>query len=55
MRFLSVIGEPAVIERILRDLKPRDLRLPSQPPPDDDDWPVNGQIPLTYEPLPAIA
>jgi len=22
---------------------------------EDGDWPVNGQIPLTYEPLPAIA
>jgi len=24
-------------------------------PPEDDDWPANGQIPLTYEPLPGIA
>jgi hypothetical protein len=29
--------------------------LLSQASPDDDDWPVNSQIPLTYEPLPAIA
>jgi len=28
---------------------------PSHAPPERDDWPVNGQIPLTYEPPPAIA
>jgi len=55
MRFLSVIEEPLVIERILRHLGLWDLRPPSQAPPEDDDWPVNGQIPLTYEPLPAVA
>ena len=55
MRFLSVIEEPLVIERILRHLGLWDPRPPGQGPPDDDDWPVNGQIPLTYEPLPAIA
>jgi hypothetical protein len=55
MRFLAVIEAPLVIERILRHLGLWDPRPPSQGPPDDDDWPVNGQIPLTYEPLPAIA
>jgi len=54
MRFLSVIEEPPVIERILRHLGLWDPCPPSQAPPEDDDWPVNGQIPLTYEPLPAI-
>jgi len=55
MRFLSVIEEPPVIERILPHLGLWDRRPPSQGPPEDGDWPVNGQIPLTYEPLPAIA
>jgi hypothetical protein len=52
---LSVIEEPVVIERILRHLGLWDPRPSSQAPPEDDDWPVNGQIPLTYESLPAIA
>jgi len=55
MRFLAVIEEPEVIEHILRHLRLWDPRPPSQAPPEDDDWPINGQIPLTYEPLPAIA
>ncbi len=55
LRFLSVIVEPLVIERILRHLGLWDPRPPSQAQPESDDWPVNGQIPLTYEPLPAIA
>jgi hypothetical protein len=55
MRFLAVIEAPLVIERILRHLGLWDPRPPSQGPPEDDDWPVNGQIPLTYEPVPAIA
>ena len=52
---LSVIEEPLVIEHILRHLRLWDPRPPGQAPPDDDGWPINGQIPLTYEPLPAIA
>jgi len=55
MRFLSVIEEPLVIERILPHQGLRDPCPPSQASPEDGDWPVNGQIPLTYEPLPAIA
>jgi len=55
MRFLSVIEEPLVIEHILRHLRLCDPRPPSQAPPEDDDSRVNAQIPLTYEPLPAIA
>ncbi len=50
MRFLSVIEEPLVIDRILCH-----LGLWAPRPPEEGDWPVNGQIPLTYEPLPAIA
>jgi len=58
MSFLSVIEvieEPPVVERILRHLGLWDPRPPSQGPPEDDHWPVNSQIPLTYAPLPAIA
>jgi len=55
MRFLSVIEEPLVIERILRHLGLWSPRPPGQAPPEVDSRPVNGQIPLTYEPLPAIA
>lgn len=49
MRFLSVI------EHILRHPGLWDPRPPSKAPPEDDDWPVNGQMPLTYEPLPSTA
>jgi hypothetical protein len=49
MRFLPVI------EHILRHLTLWNPRPPGQAPPADDDWLANGQIPLTYEPLPAIA
>jgi len=52
---LAEIEAPLVIERILRHLGLWDPRPPSQNPPEEDDWPVNGQIPLTYEPSPAIA
>jgi hypothetical protein len=55
MRFLAVIEAPLVIERILRHLGLWDPRPPSHGSPEEGDWPVNGQIPLTYEPLPAIA
>jgi hypothetical protein len=55
MRFLAVIEEPEVIEHILRHLGFWDPRPPSQAPPEDGDWPVSDQIPLTYEPLRAIA
>jgi len=44
-----------VIEHILRHLRLWYPRPPGQAPPQDGDWPVKGQIPLTYEPLPAIA
>jgi len=42
-----VIGKPVVIEDILRYLRLRNPRPPGQAPPEDGDWPVNGQIPLT--------
>jgi len=44
-----------VTEHILRHLRLWDPRPPSQAPAEDDDRPVNGQIPLIYEPLPTIA
>jgi len=40
---------------ILRHLGLWDTRPPNQDPPKDDDGPVNGQMPLTYESLPATA
>ncbi len=55
MRNLSVIEEAALIERILRHLGVWDPRPPSQVPPANDDWPINGQMPLTDCPLPDIA
>jgi len=55
MRFVSLIEEPVVIERILRHLRLWDPRPPSQAPPENDNCPVNGQIPLNDEPLLAIA
>jgi len=50
-----VTEERFVIERILRHLALWDPHGPSQAPPEDEDWSVHGPIPLTYEPLPAIA
>jgi hypothetical protein len=55
MRVLSVIEEAAGIERILGRLGCRDPRPPSQASPASDDWPTNGQMPLTYGPVPDIA
>ena len=54
MRFLAVIEEEPVIERILRHIKAWGPRPPLRVPPDDD-WPEDSQIPLTYHPLPDIA
>jgi hypothetical protein len=55
MRFLAVIEEGPVIEKILRHIKAWDPRPPLRAPPSDDDWPENSQIPLTYHPVPDIA
>jgi hypothetical protein len=55
MRIVAVIEEKLVIERILRHIGAWAPRPPSQAPPEHDDWPQNGQIPLTYHPLPDIA
>ena len=45
--------------RLLKHSRVSDPRPPSQAPPDDveedEDWPVNGQIPVTYCLLPDIA
>ena len=53
MRFLAVIEEDLVIEKILRHIKAWDPRPPLRAPPND--WPENSQIPLTYHPVPDIA
>ena len=42
----------SVTESIRRPRELWDPRPPSQAPPEGDEWPVNGQIPLTHEPLP---
>jgi hypothetical protein len=55
MRFLAVIEEAPVIERILRHIKAWNPRPPLRAPPVDDDWPENSQILLTYHPVPDIA
>lgn len=55
MRFLAVIEEAPVIERILRHIKVWDPSPPLRAPPDEEDWPDNSQIPLTYHPVPDIA
>ncbi|MES9898029.1 MAG: hypothetical protein ABW148_03275 [Sedimenticola sp.] len=55
MHFLAVIEEVPVIEQILRYVGVWDPRPPLRAPPAEDDWPQNGQIPLTYGPLPDIA
>ena len=54
MRFLAVIEEQPVIEKILRHIKAWDPRPPLRAP-HDDDWPENSRIPLTYHPVPDIA
>lgn len=56
MRVMAVIKEAPLVERIRRHLRCWHPRPPSQAPPADRDaWPVNGQIPLTYCPLPDMA
>ena len=55
MRFLAVIEEAPVIERILRHVGAWDPFAPLRAPPDEEDWPDHSQIPLTYHPVPDIA
>jgi len=55
MRFVALIEEVSVIERILAHLGVWDPQPPLRAPPADDDWPESGQIPLTYGPFPDIA
>jgi hypothetical protein len=55
MRVLSVIEKAKVIGRILGDLVVWDPRPPSQTRPAHDDRLTNGQMPLSYCPLPDIA
>ena len=56
MRFLAVIEEAPVVEKILRHIGAWDpVPLPTGPPPGDEDWPEGSQIPITYGPVPDIA
>ncbi len=55
MRFLAVIEEAPVIERILCHIGVWDPSPPLRAPPVEEDWPDNSQIPLTYHPVPDIA
>ena len=55
MRFLAVIEEALVIERILRHVGAWDPTPPLRAPPIEEDWPDNSQIPLTYHAVPDIA
>lgn len=54
MHLIALIEEPAVIERILRHLglwEPLPpMRGPPEPASDEEGWPPNGQIPITYGP-----
>jgi len=55
MRFLAVIEEEPVIERILRHVGAWGPTPPLRAPPEEADWPAKSQIPLTYHPVPDIA
>ena len=55
MRFLAVIEEVPVIERILRHVEAWDPLPPMRAPPLEDDSPDHSQIPLTYHLVPDIA
>ncbi len=48
MRFIAVIEEAVVIERMLTHIGAWNPQSPLRAPPTDDDWPEDGQIPLTY-------
>lgn len=51
VRFMAVIEEVSVIERILRHIGAWDPSLSLRSPPMGDIWPKNSQIPLTYHPV----
>ena len=55
MRVMAVIEEAPVVERLLRHPGCWNPRPPGEAPPGEDAWPINGQIALTYCPLPDIA
>ncbi|MCP4341498.1 MAG: hypothetical protein GY799_22105 [Desulfobulbaceae bacterium] len=54
MRFSSVIEEAPVIEQIMRHIGSWDPSPPLRAPPDEEDWPEDGQIPLTYHLVPNV-
>ena len=55
MRFVAVIEEAPVIERILRHVRAWDPTQPLRGPLVESDWPPQSQIPLTYHPVPDMA
>ena len=55
MRFVAVIEEAPIIERILRHVGAWDPLPPMRSPPLEDDWPEQSQILLTYHPVSDIA
>ncbi len=55
MRFLAVIEEPPVIERILDQIGEWCPSPPPRAPPAEQEWPKGCQIPLSYHPVPDIA
>jgi len=52
---MAVIEEAPVVERLLRHPGCWNPRPPGEALPGEDAWPINGQIALTYCPLPDIA
>ena len=55
MRFLAVIEEPPVIERILDQIGEWCPSPPPRAPPAEQEWPKGCQIPLSYHRVPDIA
>ena len=55
MRFLAVIEEPPVIERILGQIGEWCPSPPPRAPPAEQEWPKGCQIPLSYHPVPDSA
>ncbi|MAF99633.1 MAG: hypothetical protein CL388_00265 [Acidiferrobacteraceae bacterium] len=55
MRFLAVIEDAPVIERILGQTGGWNLSPPPRAPLAEQKWPKGCQIPLNYNPVPDIA
>ncbi|MDP7568702.1 MAG: hypothetical protein QF677_02255 [Arenicellales bacterium] len=55
MRFLAVIEDAPVIERILGQIREWGPFPPPRAPPAEQEWPKGCQIPLSYHRVPDIA